>query len=622
MGNAPKSVIIFMLIALFPVYWFFAPQLTAPFLPQALQQFRFVLDVFVYFCLGWFLLMAINIPSGATEEPTAPTPALTTGKNNLPAKPNGKALVNTVVQERARQENPNGNKPALRSNMVNRQRAAPDAEEVGEPAPSLVQEQLRKMKTLYENDDHLQQNYSNKIQKVNFRENEIEAMRKAQKSKKTAGNKPHKTTQVVQQVLPPFNVDFKTLKELDFILPSIEGTFNDFYKAVDKFSEALTSFLTSRDEAKISEFLEQHRYAELTDLLESKANKHENVDAIASLLAGSPLKRLQYGRAIQEKQEHSARKNNIKLYKEIYALLQELFVRYVNDTRKTRCASFDEVIDVVPWEVLEELQFVKPIEDLGKDILEILVEDFLSSLKPPKRQFVLEYRSFRMALRSINSKDPLEAGRLLWSVYQELRATYDSFQKHIAVQGQEEISRLVKVNQIVSPHFKKVPKDPAEASAEETSEKQLRETIFAIIRFLNWMPQDRELVSEEDAQLIDYFNKLLYSRRTRLNIIRDTQKKGDMAQFEQRLHEVIHRVQQSENDLQAIAKRFQGKLAGIQVEIATPCQSEDYFPVRGIIDNISYEPLQSVNMVKLEVEEPNHLKSFVIYTGNNVKFLS
>jgi hypothetical protein len=621
MGSAPKCLITLLLIAAFPLYWCFSPQLTAAFLPPQHQQFRFVIDLFVYFCLLWFLLLTLFSQTAIREESDMATAGQVKPKQN---KIETQTLMNTVIQERCRQEGKTNGGDGMRG--VSELSAVPLAGiGVNELVQTVVQERLRMMKTMYERDDHSQQSYSNKIQKAHFREDEIDAMRKAQKSKKSDSRKPRKTTQVVQQqIIPPFNISFKILKELDWILPSIEGTFGDFHKAVEKFGDTLTPFLNSREETKIADFLEKHRYSELVDFLEKKANKHQSEEAVAALLAGSTLKRLQYGRVMQEKKQdnYGVSKSNLKLYKEIYCLLQELFVRYVNDARKSRYKSFDEVLDAVAWEVLEELEFSKNIEELGKNILEVLVEDFLSSLKPPKRQFLIEYRSFRMALRSLNTKDSLEAGRLLWNIVQEIHATYDSFQKYIAVQGQEEISQLVKVNQIVSPQFKKVPKEQAETTAEETSEKELRETIFAIIGFLNWMPQERDLVSEEDSALIDYFNKLLYSRRTRLNIVRDTQKKGDMAVFEEKLQEVIHRVEQSEQDLRQIQDRYQGKLTGIQVEIATPCQSEDYFPVRGIIDNVSYEPLHGANMIKLEVEEANHLKSFVVYTGNNVKFSS
>lgn len=559
MGKVAKCSVFILVVAGFVFYVSFLRSL----LSQIPQPYLLIVDILVGIALGIGLIVSWSSPAKAVPERTS--------------------LVTTVVREQSKMVkkaldgSPNIPAFATRASKVQQRRFTPES--------------IQKIK-----------------KEIVPAESETKKIAKAQE---------------LEKEMRYLEIDFKTLQELDCIIPSIEGTYNDFIKSVEKSVEILTPFLSAAEEKKAAEFLEKNQYNALVDLLENKISSHKEDPAIAPLLAELNLRRLRYGRFLaQQKGNFRSDKHSIKLYKEVYGLLQELFLRYAKEEMKSRCETFDDLLEKVSWETLEGLHFNKTLKEIGKSTMDLLVEDFLSSLKPQKRQNALEYRSLRMVFRSCQAKESLEVGQTIYKMLESMRDIYQHIQQDIAVKGQEEISKLVSLSQNLPVTFKTIPKEKVDATPDETSEKALRETIFEVNRFLGWMPQDNKLVSEEEEDLINYFSKLLYSRRTRLAIVRDTSANGEKSVFTEKLTQVLNKLNEVEQSLKTLKPRRRKKLEGVEIKIAPPRQSEEYFPLHGIIEDVTLQPLQKMNMVQLEVKEKNGLKSFVIYTGNNIQVLS
>jgi hypothetical protein len=224
----------------------------------------------------------------------------------------------------------------------------------------------------------------------------------------------------------------------------------------------------------------------------------------------------------------------------------------------------------------------------------------------------------RMAFRAWNIREALDAGKLLVKIVTEIQEIYDKIQHSTAVKSKDEIAKLIETTRIF-PHFQKIPKEIIELSSGEAEEKELRNTIISLVNFFGWLPQDNCLVTEEEKGLIEYFNKLMYSMKHRLAIIEDKEKKEARASFDKKLERAMIRIREAEQCFEKILQKNQKfGLKGVEVQILQPRQSEDYFPAKGVIENFSLESIQSnIHIVKLEIKEPNHLHSLIVFTGNN-----
>lgn len=485
---------------------------------------------------------------------------------------------------------------------------------------AVVQRQLRMMEP--HDEKYIERDPNCKIRRCQFRPTELIKIQVSQSQDQKPETQFVESEEVTQQKEQTTEITFKTLQELDYFLPSIEGTLNDFMQAVKKFTETLSPFLKEADEKTIAHCSEDRHYSKLTEFLVGKALENRHYPFVQELLKSVEFKRLQYGQCFSfERANIKPDRYNLKLYKDIVYLLQEIFLRNVNEVHKSSYHSLEELLEIAPWEMVENFHLEKSVEEMGKTISDILVENFLNSLKPLKKTTPSEYRFLRLTLRYLNVKEPLEMARVILRILEEIQQTYDKIQHEIAVKSRQEIAKLLETTKVV-PKFKAIPKEKIDISAEEAEEKQIHETILAVVKFLGWLPQEMDLITEEEKNLIAYFNKLMYSRRTRLAIAKDTEKKAEAETFEKKLKRVADKIKEAEEKLDIIGRHYRGNLINAEVDIAIPRQSEDYFPVHGVIEKIIRDPFQNTNIIKMEIRESNHLLSVVVFTGINVTFCS
>ena len=486
---------------------------------------------------------------------------------------------------------------------------------------SLVRDRVKMMQASA--DEESLDSSARKVRQFKFNANQLQLLQnQEEKPERPVVNKKSKKKSAIQPAtVYAIPINFKLLEEFEWLLPGIEGTFLDFSKAVDKFTEILSIFISDEDEEQISRLLSQRHYSKLVHFFEQHSYAYQKQSAIAALLDSNYLNWLRYGHFLNDDAENSyfvVDHVNLKLYKEVHCLLQEIFIRYTNETQKNNFHSIADLLEKIPWENIEKLEFVKPLTSFGRDVLDVLVEDFLNSLKPVKRKSITEYRSLRMALRNVNIDQPPAVGRAIEQIIATIKATYSRIKNNAGL-TQEEIDKLLSVKKIETPTPVKWDQQ-RQLEAQHDEEKKLRERIFEIVKFLGWFPQEIALISQHDLNLLDYFDKLLYSRRSRIAIINDRQALAEGKIYADRWQQIIDKLHQTEKSLETIEKQY-GNLIGLKVQIVAPRQCEDYFPIEGTIESITKQPIDDANLIKFEIKERNHLTSYVVFIGNNVVFL-
>ncbi len=456
---------------------------------------------------------------------------------------------------------------------------------------------------------------SEKIKKFHFSSQEMGNLKEKKSLLSQSKKKKSKTENKV-------TLGFNLVKELDFIWPNVEGTYQDFSQAVDRVSDVLSPFLKDDEELRIHNYLETKRYSLLAKTLKEICLSLEGEASVKTICQSKFFSYLDYGHCLENKSKRKFKFDidypNLKFSQEISLLLEKLFLKHCCEKEQFSWTNIKDFLDKTSLSFLEKQSFTKSIEELGQDVLDLLLEDFLSSLKPQKRKYAMEYRCFRLVLRNTNSQDPKKVGKLIQVVIRDMRAIHKQISKTVAFQTPEEVAHLVtlvKRKTLASPNLNKV------LEVEKNKDQELRLLIFSIIVFLGWYPKDDTLFEEEERDLLAYFDQLLYSRRTRLEIVRDTKKKDVGQEFTEKLHIVQEKMKEAESLLKDIQASKKTDIIGATVEIAVPRQCEDYFPLRGTLEDIFVEPCQIGNLIKLEISEKNRLKSFVIFTGNNIQFM-
>lgn len=557
---------------------------------------RFLLFITIALSLGWYFEIVPG--SGFMAICCLAILVLSVVIGPKPANPPNGSLIETLVGTERKLSDGKSGSPKIQS-LVG----------------TVIEEQMRKERD--------KQSVRGKIRQCRFSAQEIsdiehsmEGPKDVRAAQATSDDKNRERTPAKMEL------SFKTLQELDYFLPSIEGTWNDFIQAAQKFRDALSHFFDDAEERQADEMLSMRHYPKLSDFLVEKALQHKRSPSVVALLKGVEFRRLQYGHCFTQVKRDTSRHEqyNVKLYKEIVCLFQELFVRYSNEIQKHRYNSLEELLEKNSLESLEKLYFEISLEDLGNSISDILIENFLNILKLSKNHknhYPTEYRSLRLLLRSGAMTHSVVIGQTTVDILREIQDTYDMIQKQTAIKSRQEIAKLIETTRVV-PKFQEIPRDRMDLSVAEKGEKDLSETVLTVVKFLGWIPQDPSLITEEEKNLVAYFNKLMYSRRTRLAVAEQREDEG--TKFRDKLSRVMEKLKEAEELFGRVSARHQGNLVGVEVEIFPPRQSEDYFPLRGIIERVVRVPFQNVGVLDLEIRETNGLKSTVTFTGNNIDF--
>ncbi|MEX2668009.1 hypothetical protein [Candidatus Uabimicrobium amorphum] len=411
-------------------------------------------------------------------------------------------------------------------------------------------------------------------------------------------------------------ISFRLLTDFDVMLPKIKGTYDDFLESIEKFCGIFAETKQISLE-NIQNLLHQKKYRDIIVLIQECIEKHEQP---LVLKKSKFFKWLQYGGFLEIAEEDGSSfvidYHNIQLCEEINQLIQELLVKNYCRAHGCQFDSVDELIEEVALEKLQEIKFVTTYSGIGSDISELLVEDFMRMLNSKKKSSSIKYRSLRVIFGNDN-QDFYKVGELVWAAISDIQRLHQNLLEKIAMSTAEIQQLIVSKNTALADSSFTAPR-PTYTDQQVEEEKILRSTVLMIVDFLNWYPQDESAISEADHELINYFDKLLYSRKSRFAIVCDKNKNGAAKTFAKHLKVVSKQLEYTDKIVKKITLE---KLVGMDIKIAVPRQCEDYFPVKGSIINVFNEETDFGNIIKFEVAEKNQLTSSIIFTGKNVDFI-
>ncbi|WP_372369058.1 hypothetical protein [Candidatus Uabimicrobium sp. HlEnr_7] len=469
---------------------------------------------------------------------------------------------------------------------------------------ALLLHQQQSMSEVHQKNQDLNLKRNDKVRKFRFSTQQLHRLKE----------KPSKEVTPVDD--KEIEISFKLLTEFDVMLPKIKGTYDDFLESIEKFCGIFAETKQISLE-NIQNLLHQKKYREIIVLVQECIEKHEQP---LVLRKSKFFKWLQYGGFLEIVEDDGSSfvidYHNIQLCEEINKLIQELLVKNYCRAHGCQFESIDELIEEVALEKLEEIRFITTYSGVGSDISELLVEDFMRMINSKKKSSSIKYRSLRVIFGNDN-QDTYKVGELVWAAISDIQRLHQNLLEKIAMSTAEIQQLIISKNNALPDSGFGAPR-PSYSSEQVEQEKVLRSTVLMIVDFLNWYPQDETAISTADHELINYFDKLLYSRKSRFAIVCDKNKTSDGKVFAKNLKVVTKQLDYTEK----VVKKFtMEKMIGMEIKIAVPRQCEDYFPVKGNIVNIYKEETDFGNIIKFEVAEKNHLKSAIIFTGNNVDFI-